>query len=108
MYKKPYLVSWSYGETNNRGSEFVDTIKEANEIVKNDSENNYHVLIKDEGDVIAIYLNDEKHITLVKNGFHDAKLHTEQFNYAHGYFFNVVREIKVDGVDLMKHHLQIK
>jgi len=29
------------------------------------------------------------------------------FSYAHGYFFTVIHNIKVNGVDLMKHHLQI-
>jgi hypothetical protein len=86
---------------------YLEPTKFDGELVKNNVADNCNVSIKDEGEEIAIYLNDEKHISLNKNGFHAAKLHTELFSYAHGYFFTVIHNIKVNGVDLMKHHLQI-
>jgi len=64
-------------------------------------------LVKDNGDVIEVYINDRQHIEINANGYHDMKLMCEQFGNVHGYFFKKKREYIVIGKQIMNHQYEI-
>jgi hypothetical protein len=72
-----------------------------------ESKKEFNVIVKENIDFIEIYVDGYEHIKLTKNSYHDAKLMCEQFSNAHGLFFKEIRNIRVNGNDLMKHHLKI-
>jgi hypothetical protein len=67
----------------------------------------FNVTVKENKDLIEILVDGDEHISLTKNGYHDAQLMCEQFSNIHGVFFKEIRNIRVNGDVLMKHHLQI-
>jgi len=51
-----------------------------------------------------ININNVTHITLNRNGFHNAQIEVEQLTASHGAFFIQIHSHKVSGVDIIENY----
>lgn len=61
---------------------------------------NLKIVIKDEADKIIVFINGEKHISIVNGGFHSAQMLCECENTAHESFFHMLHSFKVSGIEI--------